>query len=391
MAWYKPGRNPDHPGNAPPKWAPLSKAGRLVLLVSVIAGVVIGLMIVATRTTGAADAIDGATNQPSTSSLPTSGQRVEIPEAGMALTIPAGWGFQVEMRPTDWAAGAPVAATIWQVLDSWSPAANARGGRDRVMLGSDCSRSSEQSVGSMMFDGVTGDPGPVADQSAPKWTHSTTEVLLPVGPVTRNDEVGQEPDGVSYSTVYNLVAPDGMVWLNWSGPVRPDHHWLSIAETFEFLPRRSSPEPPCIAGHVWWGLAAVARQLAERSVGRLAPGLPGGRPMQGPRRVGGYPEVLGPAGLVVLGLAEITSSVVADGAGQSRSQNSPGMSASASHRAAPRCVLEPAGSSDGFPGPLQGEASEYAAVIDPNTSVLLWLGAVQAANRIGTASRCLPP
>ena len=234
MAWYKPGRNPDHPGNAPPKWAPLSKAGRLVLLVSVIAGVVIGLMIVATRTTGAADAIDGATNQPSTSSLPTSGQRVEIPEAGMALTIPAGWGFQVEMRPTDWAAGAPVAATIWQVLDSWSPAGDPEAATESCSIG--LLQMSEQSVGSMMFDGVIGDPGPVADQSAPGWTHSTTEVLLPVGPVTRNDEVGQEPDGVWYSTVYNLVAPDGMVWLNCSGPVRPDDHWLSIAETFEFLP-----------------------------------------------------------------------------------------------------------------------------------------------------------
>ena len=208
----------------------MSKTGRL--LITVIGGV--GLVIVATRTAGAADRIDGATNRPSPSSPPTSGQRVEIPEAGTALTIPAGWGFGVEMRPTDWAAEAPAVATIWHVLDSWSPAGDPEAATEYCSIGR--LRVSEQSVGSMLFDGALGDPGPVTDQSAPGWTHSTTEVLLPAGPATRNDEVGHEPDGVWYSTVYNLVAPDGMVWLNCSGPVRPDDHWLSIAEGIEFLP-----------------------------------------------------------------------------------------------------------------------------------------------------------
>lgn len=100
MGWYEPGRNPNHPGDPPPKWARLSRTGRLVLLITVIAGVVIGLVIMATRTAGAADRSDGATNQLSPSSPPTSSQRVEVPAAGTHFTVPAGWGFQVEVLPT---------------------------------------------------------------------------------------------------------------------------------------------------------------------------------------------------------------------------------------------------------------------------------------------------
>ena len=92
MAWYKPGRNPNHPGDPPPKWAPLSRRARLALLVTVIAGVVIALLIVATRS---ADATDGpgmtAIGRGAWLRSPTSGQRVEAPEAGVAVTFPNDW------------------------------------------------------------------------------------------------------------------------------------------------------------------------------------------------------------------------------------------------------------------------------------------------------------
>jgi len=55
MAWYKPARNRNHPGDPPPKWAPISRAGRLVLVVTVIAGVVIAFVIIATRSAEATD------------------------------------------------------------------------------------------------------------------------------------------------------------------------------------------------------------------------------------------------------------------------------------------------------------------------------------------------
>jgi hypothetical protein len=49
MFGFRPGRNSRHPGDRPPMWAPLSRAGRLTLAIAVIAGVVIALMILATR------------------------------------------------------------------------------------------------------------------------------------------------------------------------------------------------------------------------------------------------------------------------------------------------------------------------------------------------------
>jgi len=71
MAWYKPGR--DGPSRrSPPKWAPMGRASRLVLAVTVIVGIAIALTIVATRTAGAADRTDGyaATPEPSRPSYP---------------------------------------------------------------------------------------------------------------------------------------------------------------------------------------------------------------------------------------------------------------------------------------------------------------------------------
>jgi hypothetical protein len=58
MGWYRPGRDPNHPGDAPPKWAPLSRTTRFALLFTVIAGVVIALMVISTRPAGAMDAAD---------------------------------------------------------------------------------------------------------------------------------------------------------------------------------------------------------------------------------------------------------------------------------------------------------------------------------------------
>ncbi len=92
MAWFRPARNRDHPGDPPPRWAPISRAGRLVLVVTVITGIVIALMIMATRTTGATDDTDVATDSPGASQPPwTVGQRVEVPDAEFAMTFPEDW------------------------------------------------------------------------------------------------------------------------------------------------------------------------------------------------------------------------------------------------------------------------------------------------------------
>ena len=91
MGWYKPGRNPNHPGDPPPKWAPLSTRSRLALLVAVIAGVVIALMIISTRSAGAADGTGGTATVTGPSSPAESSQRVEVREAGNVVAFPEDW------------------------------------------------------------------------------------------------------------------------------------------------------------------------------------------------------------------------------------------------------------------------------------------------------------
>jgi len=68
MGWYKPGRDQDHPGDPPPQWAPPSRTTRIALLLTVIAGVVIALMVISTRSAGATDAVG-------------------VPEAGQVLMV----------------------------------------------------------------------------------------------------------------------------------------------------------------------------------------------------------------------------------------------------------------------------------------------------------------
>lgn len=58
---FKPARNRNAPGDPPPRWAPISKAGRIVLVATVIAAIVIGIVLAVSRTDEpAAPASDGA-------------------------------------------------------------------------------------------------------------------------------------------------------------------------------------------------------------------------------------------------------------------------------------------------------------------------------------------
>ncbi len=60
-------------------------------------------MIVATRTAGAADGIDEAANQPSpsSSSSPSFGQRVEVPDTGYAVAFPEDWVVEIVEEDSD--------------------------------------------------------------------------------------------------------------------------------------------------------------------------------------------------------------------------------------------------------------------------------------------------
>ena len=160
------------------------------------------------------------------------GQRIEVPQAGVAVTVPEGWGFRIEMLETDWAqdAGVTVDAAIWRVLELWSPVGDSELATEHCSIG--MLRVGEEGPEIMMMSDATPAPG----RFPSGWTQSTTELHLPAGLATRIDSVGQEPEGDRYSTTYNFVSPDGPVWLGCDGLERPDGRWLSIAETIEFLP-----------------------------------------------------------------------------------------------------------------------------------------------------------
>ena len=90
------GWRPTHPGDPAPKWG-LSRAGRLVVAVTVIVGILIGLAI---RAAGATD--DARVAGASATTAPYSlddGQRVEMPESGYAVTLPAGWVAMTAPEP----------------------------------------------------------------------------------------------------------------------------------------------------------------------------------------------------------------------------------------------------------------------------------------------------
>jgi len=85
------GWRPTHPGDPTPRWG-LSKAGRLVIAITVAVGIAIALAIIVIRP---ADASDGAARptvpQEATPVPPTwLGGRIEMPWAGIAVTYPDG-------------------------------------------------------------------------------------------------------------------------------------------------------------------------------------------------------------------------------------------------------------------------------------------------------------
>ena len=50
IGWHKPGRNATHPGDPPPRWALRSRASKVIMALTVVVGLVIGLILATTRT-----------------------------------------------------------------------------------------------------------------------------------------------------------------------------------------------------------------------------------------------------------------------------------------------------------------------------------------------------
>ena len=172
--------------------------------------------------------------QPPTFSPETPSWRVEVPEAGLALSLPTGWDVRVPMgkvthrgEHTDdpdrgW----------WVVLDAGSPQEfpDVGTGGCEVWL----FRTDDPDNHAATLSDIWGDADMYWTTPTYAADHTETAVMLPAGPATRFDFADEFPRGYEYHADYRIVAPDGVVWLMCqSTDVRPDD---SIAETIEFLP-----------------------------------------------------------------------------------------------------------------------------------------------------------
>ena len=165
----------------------------------------------------------GAVAQESSPDLLMGGQRVEVPEAGVALTVPASWEVRMPMEPGP-------GATL-QVLGAYE-------------VGSGyCVLTLQQLDDPTLLDDATAfrafvDTSMWLFRADPDMevSDAMTEVTLGAGPALRVDMVERIADGDLHNSVYAVDTPDGLALLDCGGFARPDDDWLSIAETFEFLP-----------------------------------------------------------------------------------------------------------------------------------------------------------
>ena len=233
MAWFGTARHRDNPGDPPPGRAPVGRAGRLVLAVTVIAGVVIALLLVSTRTAGAADGADG-TAVAQESVVPSSfGQRVEVPEAGIALTFPVDWEVRIDTSDLPGEGGAFAVVSGREAASDVTCEVYLYGPCTGSPFG-DCAAALDEVAARMVayFD---------ADESSSR-TDESTAMDLPAGYAVRVDT--EWIDEGAFGSSYLLT--DGKVHdsLLCRGSERPEDRWLSIAKTFEFLPAEEQPSRP---------------------------------------------------------------------------------------------------------------------------------------------------
>jgi hypothetical protein len=135
-------------------------------------------------------------------------QRVEAPEAGIAVTFPDDWVVEVQPIMSD------------AVLSAEAPG----GGSCAVML-PDHTRWSDLDDAGESFLSVMRDFGAATTSLA---------LRLPVGDVIRIDT--EVPEEGYFSSIYLLHDGTTFYGLMCDASDAPDDDWLSIAETFEFLP-----------------------------------------------------------------------------------------------------------------------------------------------------------
>lgn len=179
------------------------------------------------------------------------GGRVEVPAAGYAVTVPEDW---VAMHPsaedataiTDTLRGidpdlatnleAALAAGVGFSFLAFAPVDEESGFRDN------CNVIDYPTEGATLSLALAADAAALGNMGEVLVGGPETQMLdLPAGETARVDYALEYPAVQAFFSAYYFT--DGAMFhlMTCTGTVRPDDGWLSIAETFEFLPGEEMP------------------------------------------------------------------------------------------------------------------------------------------------------
>lgn len=217
MAWHRPGRNANHPGDPPPRWATLSRGQRLALLLTVIAGVTLALVL---RVTGVAGGLEETLIQEPSHSPTVPQEQAEISGSGFVVTFPQGW--IIETRYGTQLHGVSPDGSAW-CFPSGQPIPEPVDDLEALL----------DDVAAIF---------PVFSEDEPMPIIETSEVELPAGRAVRFisdyalDDGLAEDYGARFVTTYILTDGRTLLILGCSAAARPDDDWQSVAESVEFVP-----------------------------------------------------------------------------------------------------------------------------------------------------------
>jgi hypothetical protein len=178
------------------------------------------------------------------------GGRVEVPDSGVALTLPDDW---VYMFPTpeliEQLFGAveeleddPLvteqfdairAGEMHVTLIAFAPAQAGSSFSENCTL---MSATSDEAPTVVALDLWVAMELTASADDDPAERPSVTYLDLPIGRVATLDYDEDDWAGQTSTAQYLVLGDDSRHWLSCIGEVRPDDDWLSIAETIEFLP-----------------------------------------------------------------------------------------------------------------------------------------------------------
>jgi hypothetical protein len=206
---------------------------------------------------GTCPAVTAQSPSPSpTQTTGPAGQRVVVPTAGIALTLPADWSVQLPMEELEYLPPGLMAKlttpfSLWTVLHSLTPLEYP----DAGSIGCD--------IVLTRIDGAVLEPGGTALRVGEErltldrlltiaWTepesdgsHTMSRILLPAGPSERRDIIEHDDVGDWYLTEFHLVVPVGVATLSCLGfEESAADDGLAIAETIEFVPSEEQGSRP---------------------------------------------------------------------------------------------------------------------------------------------------